>query len=430
MFQMKWPRQTVSPAADIAGPDRAVVRLLFAARFIRLFAYGGLSMILVFYLIGVGLTEPQVGLLLALTLFGDTAMSLVITTRADRAGNRRMLLLGAALMIVAGVVFALTSHFWLLLLAAIVGIISPSGQEVGPFLPIEQAILARRTTDASRTRVFAWYTLTGTLATALGALAGGAVTRTLSHAMTAADAYRAGVLLYAALGATLALVFWRLPGDGRSRRPALRDDRGPITSLSGIDRSRPVVVKLSALFALDAFGGGFIAQSFAAYWFYLRFGIDPARLGPIFFWANLLAGLSALLAARLAARFGLIRTMVWTHLPSNVLLILIPLMPTLSLAVALLLVRFSISQMDVPTRQSYVISVVAPEERAAAGGVTGIARTLGAAISPLFVGVLFAHASTISVPFFLAGGLKIVYDLLLYSQFVGTEQSAAATGPS
>jgi len=200
---------------------------------------------------------------------------------------------------------------------------------------------------------------------------------------------------------------------------------GAIASLSGIDQSRQVVVKLSALFALDAFGGGFIAQSFAAYWFYLRFGIDPERLGPIFFWANLLAGLSALLAARLAARFGLIRTMVWTHLPSNVLLILIPLMPTLSLAVTLLLVRFSISQMDVPARQSYVISVVMPQERAAAGGIAGIARTLGAAVSPLFVGVLFAGASTISVPFFLAGGLKIVYDLLLYWQFVGTEQRVA-----
>jgi MFS family permease len=407
-----------------------MARLLFAARFIRLFAYGSLSMILVFYLIGVGLTRPQAGLLLALTLVGDTAISLLITTRADRAGNRRMLLLGAALMMAAGVVFALTNQFWLLLAAAIVGIISPSGQEVGPFLPIEQAMLARRTTDTNRTNVFAWYTLTGTMATALGALAAGTLTRTLSRAMAPVDAYRAGVLLYAALGATLVLVFWQLPRDGGSMSPAPGHDRGAIASLSGIDRSRQAILKLSALFALDAFGGGFIAQSFAAYWFYLRFGIDPARLGPIFFWANLLAGLSALLAARLAARFGLIRTMVWTHLPSNILLILIPLMPTLSLAVALLLIRFSISQMDVPTRQSYVVSVVAPEERAAAGGITGIARTLGAAISPLFVGVLFAHDKTISVPFFLAGGLKIVYDLMLYQQFVGTEQPAAATGIS
>ncbi len=195
-------------------------------------------------------------------------------------------------------------------------------------------------------------------------------------------------------------------------------ERGELfRDFSGVQQSGPIVLKLSALFALDAFGGGFVAQSFAAYWFHLRFGIDPATLGPIFFAANVLAGLSALLASRMAARFGLIRTMVWTHLPSNVLLILVPLMPTLPLAVAVLLVRFSISQMDVPTRQSYVMAVVPPEERAAAGGVTGVARTLGAAISPLFVGLMFATPATISVPFFIAGTLKIAYDLLLYRQF-------------
>src|SRR5580765_5388096 len=167
-----------------SSTEPTIARLLFVARFIRLFAYGSLSVILVFYLVGVGLSQPQTGLLLALTLLGDTAMSLLITTRADRAGNRRMLLLGAALMMAAGVVFALTTRFWLLLVAAIIGIISPSGQEVGPFLPIEQAMLARRSTDANRTRVFAWYTLTGTIATALGALAGGALIRLLSPGMS------------------------------------------------------------------------------------------------------------------------------------------------------------------------------------------------------------------------------------------------------
>ena len=164
-----------------------------------------------------------------------------------------------------------------------------------------------------------------------------------------------------------------------------------IAGLSGLDRSRAVVMKLSALFALDAFGGGFVVQAFAAYWFYLRFGVDAAALGAIFFWANIFAGLSALLASRLAARIGLIRTMVFTHLPSNILLILVPLMPTLPLAVAVLLARFSISQMDVPARQSYVMAVVTPDERAAAGGITGVARTIGAAISPLFVGLMFAR---------------------------------------
>jgi MFS family permease len=180
-----------------------------------------------------------------------------------------------------------------------------------------------------------------------------------------------------------------------------------------------VVVKLSSLFALDSFAGGFVVQSFAAYWFYLRFGVNPATLGVIFFWANIFAGISALLATRLAARWGLINTMVLTHLPSNILLILVPLMPKLWLAVLVLLVRFSISQMDVPTRQSYVMAVVSKDERSAAAGITGLARTTGAAISPLFAGFMFARGSWINVPFFLAGTLKILYDLLLYKEFVG-----------
>lgn len=185
-----------------------------------------------------------------------------------------------------------------------------------------------------------------------------------------------------------------------------------------MSHSRRVVVKLASLFALDSFGGGFVVQSFAAYWFYLRFGVDPATLGVIFFWANIFAGISALLAARLASRFGLINTMVVTHLPSNILLILVPLMPNLSLAVLVLLVRFSISQMDVPTRQSYTMAVVSAEERSAAAGITSVARTTGAAISPLFVGLMFARPSLINAPFFIAGTLKIVYDLLLYREFV------------
>ena len=417
---MKYVSRVLFPRPELA--------LLFAARFIRLFAYGSLSVVLVFYLIGIGLTESQTGLLVALTLIGDTAVSLVITTRADRVGRRKMLLAGALLMVGAGLVFAATRDFWLLLLAATIGVISPSGQEVGPFLPIEQAMLAHLTTDENRTRLFGWYTLTGSLAAALGALAGGLVTRVVGRAVSPVESYRAVVILYAALGFLLSIVFWRLPRDAEYRRSETgrRGSRPTIGSLTGIEQSRPVVLALSALFALDAFGGGFVAQSFAAYWFYLRFGIDPGVLGPIFFGANVLAGLSALVASRLAKRFGLVRTMVWTHLPSNVLLILIPLMPTLPLAVATLLVRFSISQMDVPTRQSYVMAVVTPEERSAAGGVTGIARTLGAAISPLFVGIMFARPSTISVPFFIAGSLKILYDLLLYKRFVETQRAGGS----
>jgi MFS family permease len=393
--------------------------LLFVTRFARLFAYGSLSVILVFYLIGLGLTEAQAGLVLTLTLVGDVIVSLYLTTRADRIGRRRMLVVGSILMAAADLAFAFTSNLFFLVIAGTIGVISPSGNEVGPFLSIEQAALSHIVPAATRTEVFAWYTLAGSLATALGALCGGGLTQALQHtAMTHVESYRAVVFLYAALGATLAFLFLRL-STSVEVSPVSNGSASSssVASIFGIARSRNVVLKLSSLFALDSFAGGFVVQSFAAYWFYLRFGVQPAALGAIFFWANVFAGISALLATRLAARIGLIRTMVVTHLPSNILLILVPLMPNLSLAVLVLLLRFSISQMDVPTRQSYTMAVVPAEERSAAGGFTGVARTTGAAISPLLAGFLFARPSLISAPFVIAGTLKIVYDLLLYHSF-------------
>jgi MFS family permease len=397
--------------------------LLFATRFVRLFAYGSLSVVLVFYLVGAGLNAPQTGMLLTLTLAGDTVVSLFLTTRADRIGRRRMLIAGAALMASAGLVFASTRNFWLLVLAGTIGVISPSGQEVGPFLSIEQAALSHVVTDRNRTDVFAWYTLAGSVATALGALAGGTGARVLQATMMPLASYRMVVVLYAALGVILAVLFSRLSSAVEAVTSGEQKAfRATFAGLSGVDRSRDVVVKLSILFALDSFGGGFVVQSFAAYWFHLRYGVNPDRLGAIFFWANIFAGFSALIASRLASRFGLIETMVATHLPSNVLLILVPLMPNLSLAVLVLLVRFSISQMDVPTRQSYLMAVVTPEERSAAAGITGVARTTGAAISPLFVGFMFARPALINLPFFIAGTLKITYDLLLYKQFIAVQR--------
>ena len=385
----------------------------------RLFAYGALAVVLVVYLTSSGLSASQTGLLLTLTLVGDTAVSLYLTTHADRLGRRRMLIVGAILMVAAGVTFAWTRDFVLLVVAGTIGVISPSGNEVGPFLPIEQAALAHVVPSDARTAVFAWYTLAGSLATAAGSLCGGVLSQALQRtAATPLASYRVVVLLYAALGAVLALLFTRL---SPATEVAASD---ATTTRFGIGRSRAVVLRLSGLFALDAFAGGFVIQSFAAYWFYLRFDVNPATLGMIFFWANVFAGVSALLASRLAARFGLVRTMVFTHLPSNVLLILVPLMPTLPLAVVVLLARFSISQMDVPTRQSYVMAVVRPDERSAAAGITGVARTTGAAIAPMFAGWMFARPSLVSLPFFIAGTLKIVYDLLLYRGFVsGPERS-------
>jgi len=270
----------------------------------------------------------------------------------------------------------------------------------------------------TRTDVFAWYTLAGSLATALGALTAGFLTNSLQASHPAVTSYRSVVFGYAAIGIVLCGLF-TMASTAIEPPAGSRPAGAPsvVARLSGLHRSHRVVLRLSALFALDSFGGGFVVQSFAAYWFYVRYGVDPRALGTLFFAANVFAGLSALVASRLANRIGLINTMVVTHLPSNVLLMMIPMMPTLSLATAVLLMRFSISQMDVPTRQSYTMAVVSPDERAAASGITGVARTTGAALSPLFAGLLFAHPSLINVPFYIAGVLKIAYDLLLFRAF-------------
>jgi MFS family permease len=415
---------------DALGSLTVDGRLLFATRFVRLFAYGALSVVLVLYLVGLGLTESATGLLLTATLLGDTLVSLYLTTRADRFGRRRMLVIGASLMAAAGVAFAFTREFWLLVLAGTIGVISPSGHEVGPFLPIEQAALSQVVPARARTDVFAWYTFAGSIATALGALAAGLLTNTLQHRWAPVDSYRAVVVGYACIGAGLCALFMRASEAVEAPRSAAAAPRSPLARLSGLHVSHGVVLRLASLFALDSFGGGFVVQSFAAYWFYLRFGVDPKTLGALFFAANVFAGLSALVASRLANRIGLVNTMVVTHLPSNVLLMLIPLMPTLPLATMMLLLRFSISQMDVPTRQSYTMAVVVPEERAAASGITGVARTTGAALSPLFAGLLFASPALVNTPFYIAGVLKIAYDLALFRAFRSLKPAEEAHSPN
>ena len=401
-------------------------RLLFITRILRLFGYGLVSVNLMLYLTALGFSAFESGLLLTLTLVGDTIISLWITTRADRIGRKTMLLAGAALMLAAGIVFVFTGNFLLLLLAATIGVISPSGNEVGPFLAIEQAALSHLVPNQSRTGVFAWYNLAGSIATALGALAAGVTTHQLQlSGVTAINSYRIVFIAYAVVGGTLALLFFKAS-------PAIEvqpsDAPAPTTKLFlGLHRSRKVVLSLSALFSLDAFAGGFVVQSLMAFWFYKRFGANEEVLGSIFCGANILAGISALTASRLAARFGLINTMVFTHIPSNLLLILVPFMPNLPLAITVLLLRFSISQMDVPTRQSYTMAVVDPDERSAAAGVTGVARTTGSALSPIIATQLLAIPFLFSAPFILSGTLKIIYDLLLWKKFRAVKPDAPAT---
>ncbi|MFI5285636.1 MAG: MFS transporter [Candidatus Dormibacteria bacterium] len=389
-------------------------RVLFAARTARMFAYGFVSVILVIYLAALGFDGLRIGLLLTLTLVGDAAISLWLTTHADALGRRRVLQMGALLMAGAGIAFTLSGNFWVLLVAATIGVISVSGSEVGPFIAVEQASLSHLLPDRERTRVFAWYSLVGSFAVALGALAAGSLVSGLrAIGASPIDSDRAVVLGYALVGVLLWIGF-------RLLSPAIELEAAGLSTIGGrlgLHRSRATVFKLSGLFGLDAFGGALVAQSLVAYWFTLRYGAQPVLLGVLFFVANVLAGLSALVAAGLAKRIGLIRTMVFTHLPGNVLIIALPLMPNLTLAALVLFARFSVNQMDIPARQSYLLAVVDPDERSAAGGVTGIARTLSAAPAPLLSTPLIGVAGLASIPFFVGGALKVTYDLALYILF-------------
>ena len=382
--------------------------LLFATCGVRSFAYGFLSVVLGLYLDGIGLSTTAIGWIFAAALAGGAVMTIIITTVADSFGRKTLLILGAVLMATAGWVFAISNDPLLLALAAIFGTISPSGKEVGPFLSIEQAILPETTQDQHRTTVFSAYNLIGSFLGAMGALAVGLPSMFSVPEITG---YRVLVWGYVTCAVVMMVVFGFL-SSAIEGKPKTDSRKRAI----GVQRSRKVVAKLAGLFALDAFAGGFIVQSIVAYWFYLRYETDLNTLGGIFFGTNLLAALSFLAAPAIARRFGLLNTMVFTHLPSNVLLLLVPLMPNLELAVVLLLIRNLLSQLDVPTRQSYTMAVVDPDERAASAGILSVARNAGAAIAPLFTGPILTVPS-LGFPFLLAGGLKIIYDLWIFAVF-------------
>jgi predicted MFS family arabinose efflux permease len=346
----------------------------------------------------------------------DRDIIILFTTRIVRLFAYGFLsIVFALLMVLAGAVFILTRNFVFLIIAAVIGVISPSGNEIGPFLSIEQAALTQLLPDDRRTYVFSWYNLAGSFSTASGALCGGWIGQLFQkNGLSKIQSYRMVLIGYALAGIILALLFLFLSPSVESKTGY---DENKANRHLGLNKSRRIVFKLSTLFALDAFAGGFVIQSLIVYWFHIRFGMDTGMLGSIFFGANILAGISALLAARIAARFGLINTMVFTHIPSNILLCLVPLMSFSWLAIAVLLLRFSISQMDVPTRQSYTMAVVSPDERSAASGITTIARSVGASVSPALAGLFLTSVWLMSFPFFIAGGLKIIYDLSLYRSF-------------
>ncbi len=385
---------------------------ILLARALRTFGYGFLSVVLALYLARLGLNSFEIGAMITAALIGSVLLTLLFTTIADQWGRRKVLACCAILMAGSGLVFAISDNIWLLLAASLTGTISATSGEVGPFLALEQAILPQTTPDSQRTRLFAFYNLLGSFAAAFGALFSGLVAWFVTYFFPTQPLLTEKFLLviYGLLGLTNLLIFSRLsPAVEREIKPANLNRKG-------LYKSRKTVLKLSALFSLDAFAGGFVVQSVVAYWFNLKFGLGLEILGPIFFAANTLSALSFLVAARVAARIGLINTMVFTHLPSNILLMFVPFMPTAPLAIALLLARQALSQMDVPTRQSYTMAMVEPDERLAAAGVTSIARNIGSAAAPIVSGYALQLAN-LGLPFIFAGGLKIIYDLSLWFTF-------------
>jgi len=385
-------------------------RILLSTRTLRSFAYGYLAVVLAVYLSLLGLGSVEIGAILTAALAGSAVMNVFWSLQADTFGRRKSVALMSLLMFCGGLLFALGSDKWVLVVAAFTGTISATSSEVGAFLTVEQAILPQTAPPERRTWLFSIYDLVANFAGAVGALFAASVNWWSALGLQGADAYRPLFLVYAAVGLANLLLVTRL-----SEKVELAQVDGQ-RRFFGVHRSTGIVTRLSLLFGLDAFAGALVVQSLVAYWFYLRWDLSPAVLAVVFFWVNVVSGLSFLATPFIASRIGLLRTMVFTHLPSNVLLMLVPLAPTAPLAVAAFLLRMSVSQMDVPTRKSYTMAVVDPDERTATAGITNTARTVAAAFAPILTGAAFSVAA-LSAPFFVAGGLKCLYDGLIFYTF-------------
>jgi MFS family permease len=400
------------PLPRVKGTPRvpATVSILLVTRGLRGFVDGLVSVLLVGHLMRLGFSSLQVGSIVTGTLLGSAALTLAVGLVGQDLGERRVLLWAAVIMGLTGIGFAMLSNFWVLLVVAVIGTLNPLAGDVSVFLPTEQALLAHAGPMHDRTKLFARYNVVGSFAGGAGALASGGVDLfTRGVGLEAAWGERGAFGLYALAALAVAVLYRRLP---TPRRPADFAERvnAPLA------RSRPVVVRLAMLFSLDSFGGGFVVQSLVVLWLYRRFGLSVGTTGTVLFVAGLLGAASQFLSPWLAQRIGLVRTMVYTHLPANLLLILAGVAPTAPWAVTFLLLRSLLSQMDVPARQAYVMAVVPPEERAAAASVTNVPRSLAAALPPLAAGYLLDH-STFGWPLICAGTLKALYDVLLLLQF-------------
>ena len=384
-------------------------RKLLLTRGLRGLADGLVSITLATYLTGLGFGAFQVGAIVTGTLLGSAAVTLAVGLLGYRLSRRRILLGAAALMALTALGFAGLTAFWPLLLVAVAGTLNPSAGDVSVFLPTEQAALAHTVAGPARTTAFAWYNVVGSLAASLGALASGLPAWAAARAgVTLLSAERGVFVVYAVCAVMAAVVYERLS-------PALEihPDKRARTPLA---ESRAVVLRLAALFSVDSFGGGFVVQSLLVLWLHRRFQLDARTTAGVFFAAGMLSAFSQVLSPRIAARIGLVRTMVYTHLPSNVFLVLAGVMPTAPLAIAFLLLRTAVSQMDVPARQAYVMAVVPPEERTAASSVTNVPRSLAAGLAPLIAGALLER-SNFGWPLVVGGLLKAAYDVALLVQF-------------
>ncbi|WP_334190064.1 MFS transporter [Noviherbaspirillum sp.] len=388
--------------------NASLISRLLWVRGLRAFADGYISLLLPIYLISLGLSPFEVGVIATATLLGSGLLTLLAGLHAWRLQYRTLLLMAAALMAATGFSFAAVTEFWPMLIIAVVGTLNPSSGDVSVFLPLEHSLMSGAVRDADRTAVFARYCLVGALVAALGALCAGLpelITRMQIVSMM--TALQAMFVLYGVLGVVAAGIYSTLPKDAAT---TVQVKPAPLR------QSKKIVFSLAALFSLDSFGGGFVVQSMVALWLFQKFQLSILAAGTIFFWTGVLSAFSYLVAVRLANRWGLVNTMVFTHLPANILLLMVPFMPTLEWAIALLMMRSALSQMDVPTRSSYVMAVVNPQERAAAASITAVPRSWAAAASPALAGYLLS-VSPFGWPLVIAGTLKIAYDLLLLMMF-------------
>jgi MFS family permease len=398
-------------------------RVLLATRAVRAFGDGFVSVLLPVYLTGLGFSGFQVGVLTTATLVGSAALTLMVGLIAYRLRRQRLLLLAAGLMLATGLGFTFVHDFWPLILVAFVGTLNPSSGDVSVFLPLEQSLLPQTVPPSERTALFGRYSLVASLVAAFGSLFAGVPGYVADHwSVSQQQAIQGTFLLYALLAVIAFVLYRRLS-------PAVEaSEQAPSSPLR---ESRRIVYTLAVLFSLDSFGGGFVVQSLLALWLFRRFDLSVATAGTIFFWAGVLSAASFPVAVWLSRRIGLIKTMVFTHLPANLFLILVPFMPNLPLAILFLLLRSMLSQMDVPTRTSYVMAVVSPAERPAAASVTNVPRSLATASSPLLAGYLLG-ASAFGWPLVIGGLLKAIYDILLLAMFTKVrppeEEAATADG--